>query len=277
MPLKTPIPDPTDPVVQAALLPFVITERLGVPCGYERSFKLAGGNILSNRYLLGINTVDVPASQLLAAGQEMGMPPLLYEQFQAGLADANLVFLGFEADAEGGALYKIYLEYWDQLQKKLRQNMSTKTPELLHRGFKWQYNRPQSNVITEYHCLPGLTTADIRRHISTHYDTLPQAKCLHPVNQIIDLAESRTVAQRFIYVEVSEAGNNRHSFDLNLYPTGLTVNEISKPLAEAVDKLDVEPRKFDHLMTIVGDKLLGHISAGCGRDGNEYLTIYFEN
>lgn len=266
-----------NPVLQAAVLPFQITESLAVACGYERSFKLASNSILANRYLLGINTADVTHQQLLDICRKLNMPSAFFEQFQVGLTDANLVFLGFEANSQGGALFKVYLEYWDQLQKKLLHDPLLKAPHLLHRGFKWQYDEPDKNLVTEYSCLPNLTTDNIRQHIQSQYQDLTEPSCLEVINRIIDLADTKAPDDKFIYVEVSEPGNSRKSFDLNLYPAGLTVKNITIPLGEAIALLNIDMATFDHLMSIIQDKLFGHISAGIGRDGQEYLTIYYEN
>ncbi len=265
------------PVSQAAVLPFKILEDLAIPCGYERSFKLSEGNILANRYLLGINTADVTHQQLIDACHQLEMPAPLLEQFQAGLAGANLVFLGFEADSQGGALFKVYLEYWDALQKKLQHNPALSEPHLLHRGFKWKFNKPGKNLITEYQCLPGLSTVNIQQRIESQYPGTVAPKCLQAINHIINLAQRKVPEKKFIYVEVSEPGNSRRSFDLNLYPAGLTVQEIIKPLTDAAALLNLDMGQFDQLMSIVSGKLFGHISAGIGRNGDEYLTIYYEN
>ncbi len=264
-------------MVQAATLPFQIVESMDVSCGYERSFKLCKDTILANRYLLGINTADVTTKKLLDACRTLDMPGDLVQEFHAGLPDANLVFLGFEADARGGALYKVYLEYWDQLREKLRSDPTYKEPHVLHKGFKWQYDCPKKNLVSWYQCLPGLTTDEILQCIQSRYSEVSDPVCLDSVGRIVALAHDRVPDKRLLYVEVSEAGNSRKSFDLNLYPTGLKITEIAKPISDAAARLDVPKDMFARLMSIVPHKLLGHISAGIGRDGQEYFTIYYES
>jgi len=266
-----------DPTLQAATVPFQIVEAMKVKCGYERSFKLCRNTILSNRYLLGINTADVTATTLVDACRQLGMPSNLLEEFRAGLVGANLVFLGFEANASVGALYKVYIEYWGQLLGKLHDDPMYADPHILHKGFKWQYDCPEKNLVTWYQCYPGMSMDEIVQRIQLQYLDISEQMCLDSVNKIITLARNRTSEGKFLYLEVSEQGNPRQSFDLNLYPAGLQMKEVAKPISEAAVNLNVPKDMFTQLMSIIPKKLFGHISAGIGRDGQEYLTIYYEN
>jgi hypothetical protein len=266
-----------DPVFKAAILPFEILESLAVPCAYERSFKLTGGQILANRYLLAIDTSQVTNQQLLDACSKMNMPPALLNHFQAKLIHANKVALSFEADAEGGALFKVYLEYWEYLRKMMQHHPDSEDPGLLYTGFKWQYDNPEKNLVTEYQYLPGLTATRIQSLLIEQYDSLPESNCLATVFRIIELAQSRLAKKNFTFVEVSEQGTPRKSFDLNLYRADLKVSDIAHQLQEAAHIFGVNRQQFSQLMSIIAEKTLGHISAGIGRDGEEYFSVYYEN
>ena len=207
-----------DSLKKAATLPFQLVESLGIPCGYERSFKLQKNQILANRYLLGIETKHVKAPQWQHIFQRLNMPENFIADFEAGLADANLVLLGFEAQANGSAIFKLYLEYWDQLQARQQKTPDNDTPYQLHLGFKWQYDAPHHQQITHYHCLPGLSTDEIKSKICCHYSDLRRAASLNSCQSILDLASEHNPQAKFLYMEVSEEGNKRQSFDLNLYP-----------------------------------------------------------
>ena len=262
---------------KAAVLPFQIIESLGVPCGYERSFKLQNNHLLANRYLLGIETAAINQAQWQTIFKQLRMPENFSADFIPGLAKANLALLGFEARHNGQAIIKLYLEYWDQLRIRKQQEPGNHTPHLLHLGFKWQYDAPQRQQITHYHCQPGLSSAGIRNKISHHYSDLPEPACLQTGLSIFDLALTARPQAEFVYIEVSEAGNQRQSFDLNLYPAGLTINDIAQEIELAAINLNIDHHQLEHLMTLTRDKLLGHISAGISRDGQEYFTVYYEN
>lgn len=126
-----------DATAELAILPFKLIEESDFPCGYERSFKLLEGKVLANRYLLGIDIKDDRRARLLEICREMGMPDSHAGNFEANLAEANLVFLGFE-DNETSCIYKIYLEYWEKAKKDLAASENKKEPTLLYQGYKWE-------------------------------------------------------------------------------------------------------------------------------------------
>lgn len=267
-----------DSVARSAVLPFRIVESLGVGCGYERSFKLSSGSILANRYLLGINIVDVGAARLMDACRQLEMPVPLMEEFGDGLPDANLVFLGFEDSGPGGCIYKVYLEYWDLLRDRMRTGAAPPgEPHLLHKGFKWRVDEPGKHVVTYYHCLPALNTTQIHSRVMAVYRDVPDAAGLDAVTRIIAAGARHCPGERFLYVEVSEPGNPRKSFDLNLYPAGLRVEQIAEPIREAARALEAPADRLDRLMTMIPAKHFGHVSGGVSRQGGEYFTVYYEN
>lgn len=262
---------------RAAVLPFRIIESLGIGCGYERSFKLSNRSLLANRYLLGIDTGDVSRKLLLDACRQLDMPHKLLEEFEDGLPEANLVFFGFEDSEQAGSIYKVYLEYWDQLRQQLRAGTASGAPHLLHKGFKWYIDAPDRNVVTWYQCLPGLTIDEIQQRIESTYRDMPDAGSLDAIRWMIAIARRRSPGKQFLFVEVSEPGNPRKSFDLNLYPAGMRVADVAEPVRNAAASLNVPTDKLERLMSIVRSKLFGHISAGVSRAGEEYLTVYYEN
>ena len=78
------------------------------------------------------------------------------------------------------------------------------------------------------------------------------------------------------YVEGEEEGSTRRSFDVRLYEADLKIGEVVGDLVKARDLFAVPTDRFDRLIEIIGGKTLGHISAGTGRDGREFLTIYYD-
>lgn len=266
-----------DNLKNAAVLPFQLVQSLGIPCGYERSFKMQKEQLLANRYLLGIETSDINTAQWNKLFHQLNMPANFIADFRAGLADANLALLGFEAQANGSSVLKLYLEYWDLLRARQLETPDNHTPHLLHLGFKWQYDDPCRQQVTHYHCLPGLSAETISNRIRRHYAKLTQPASLKPSLSILNIATERAPQASFLYIEVSEKGNARQSFDLNLYPAGLSISDIIPSITQVASKMKLDPLQFERLIPVIENKLFGHISAGVGRDEQEYFTVYYEN
>ena len=76
-------------------------------------------------------------------------------------------------------------------------------------------------------------------------------------------------------LDVAEAGNPRQSIDINLYPAGLELRDIASLVTPVVAALDAPARLWDNLLQTHGGKQLGHVSAGQGRDGTPFATVYF--
>ncbi|HSH42839.1 MAG TPA: hypothetical protein VK973_12015 [Arenicellales bacterium] len=269
-------PGAADDVARAAALPFRIVEAFGVGCGYERSVKLRPGRLSVNRYLLGIQAADVQATQWLEACRRLNMPEALIDEFRAGLLEANVVLIGFEDDGPGSCIYKLYLEYWDRLRDKLRAGQPPAEPHLLHKGFKWYIDEPSRCVVTRYECLAGLDAGGIRDRIEQIYQDAPDPGCRDAALGILEISRRHAPRRQFLYLDVSERGNPRRSFDLNLYPAGLHVGRFAEQIRNAAVSLDAPLRDLDRLLAMVSDRPFGHISGGLSRDGEEYFTFYHE-
>lgn len=271
-------PDASTRLTQTAAqasLPFAIVEQWGVPCGYERSFKMLPGRLLANRYLLGIAARDVTDDQWLDACRRLGMPDDYRDSFAARLADANLVFLGFE-DNEVSCTYRVYLEFWEKVKAEVRRSPTPKEPRLLHLGFKWDANDSRRSAISEYRCFPLLDKRETLRRIADLYAAQPDSACGQIVNELVELAATRCVDGAFKYEEVIEEDGRRVSFDLNLYAAQIGLHEIWPWLSTAQQHYAIPAEPFARLYDLVGDKLLGHLSGGTDRRGEDFLTVYYE-
>jgi len=258
-----------------ASLPFAIVEQWGVPCGYERSFKMLPGRLWANRYLLGVAAGEVTTDQWLDACRRLGMPEVYVNSFAARLADANLVFLGFE-DHEASCTYKVYLEFWEKVKEEVRRQPPPQAPLLLHLGFKWDANDSRRKAVSEYRCFPLLDKREIRKRIADIYAVQPPSTCGRIVDELVELAATRCVDGALKYVEVHEEDSRRVSFDLNLYAAQLCLQEIWPWLSTIRQHYAIPAEHFARLYDLVGDKLLGHLSSGIGRQGEDFFTVYYQ-
>lgn len=264
-----------DTVAKHAGLPFKIIEELGVACGYERSFKMLHNTLLANRFLLGINTADLERSQFLGVCQQLNMPQDYVESFEANLTEANLVFLGFE-DNEFDCVYKVYLEYWEKVKKDIAQESIKKDPVLLHLGFKWNIHDNTKRAVAKYFCYPLLTVHDIVARVSQIYDGHEDGTSATIAMEIIKFSAARSDTKSFIYVEVDEENSLRKSFDINLYNAQVHVRELQPLLSNLAQYFSIPIDKLHRLYELVGNKIFGHLSGGVNKDGNDFLTVFYE-
>jgi hypothetical protein len=254
---------------------FTIIEDLGLACGYERSFKMLDGTLLANRFLLGINTEDVSPERLLDVCRQLGMPPQYLESFQAQLADANVVFLGFE-DNRVDCRYKVYLEFWDKVTSDIRRKSNKQEPALLHLGFKWNTEDNTQGVVSRYVCYPMLSVEQILRRLLNVYQGDENNASLRIAADVIQFAARRGAGSSLVYVEVREDDSPRKSFDINLYKARLRLGDIAPFLARMREHYSIPADQFGRLVQLAGDKLLGHLAGGLNREGKDFLTVYYE-
>ncbi len=261
---------------QQAALPLKLLEQQQIPCGYERSFKMSPGKLLSNRYLLGISLADINMDDLHEICCKLQMPKFLLVQLQKHISGANLVFLGFEDDEEG-ASYRVYLEYWDKICAEIKQAPHKTHPRLMFLGYKWNIQHPNKQAISEYTCYPMLNTSEILERITKIYQSANNNCAAEQVRKIIQRAARRCADRVFIYLEVGEGNNLRSSFDLNIYKSGLQLQDIDDVLIDLKERYKIREVDLSRICQLAGPKLMGHISGGTSHNGEDFLTLYYEN
>ena len=248
-----------------------LVRGLNVGFGFEKSFKLSPGNLHADRVILGVRTKLANRESLLTVCRALGMPDPYLTRFERLLPEANTVGFGFE----GGA-YKIYLEFWDKLSQRVRQDPANVAPETLFLGYKWAISDPSRCALARYTCYPLLSVRGIRKRLAELYDD-PAMPSLRAAQEIIALAASRIGANdSFVYVEAAEEGNPRKSFDLNLYKAGLRVTELYPVLSVVCEHFSIPESRLESLNAGAGSRTFGHLSGGTGRDGQDFLTVYYE-
>jgi hypothetical protein len=240
--------------------------------GREDSFKMSQGRLLAGRFLVGLRTTQISASGALAIAAGIGMPEKFREPFLAHLADADVVLFGLE-DGESGFVHKAYLEFWEKVRRKVVATRS-REPELLNLGFKWYAGEGNNSVVSRYTCYPMLDLAGMIGRIRGLYPGTSDAPSCQLGLHAVQLAARRRAA--CIYMEVSEEGTSRRSYDMNLYKADLTLEAIEPALRQAAARYAVPGERFEALYSRVHGRPLGHLSGGVARDGSDFLTVYYE-
>jgi hypothetical protein len=255
----------TDSDAPSAARPLLALVRgLGVGFGFEKSFKMSPGLLDADRMILGVRTGLVNPGALLSVCGALGMPEGFIAQFDAMLAEANTVGFGFE-----NGTCKVYLEFWEKLRRRLQREPANVDPALLFLGFKWA---PEGGAaIARYTCYPLLSIKGIERRLDALYND--QSPSVQAAREILELAARRVGADSFVYVEAAEEGNPRKSFDLNFYKAGLRVGELQSALSSLCSRYSISAADA---LSQASARPFGHLSGGLGRDGKDFLTVYYE-
>ena len=245
---------------------------LDVGFGFEKSFKLSPGSVLADRMILGVRTRLTDAKSLLGICREIGMPEAHLALFEKSLPDANTAGFGFEGSPQGG-MFKVYLEFWE----RLRQRVATTTePDLLFLGFKWDARDSSRSALARYTCYPLLSIEGILQRLDALYEDRGDSPSLQTTREIIALAARRIGNDSFVYVEAAEEGNPRKSFDINFYKAGLQVADLQPALSALWQHYAIPGKPGEGLPAQIGEYPFGHLSGGLGRDGRDFLTVYYE-
>lgn len=268
---------PSDSDAPADARPLLgLVRGLGVGFGFERSFKLGPGRVQGDRLILGVRTRLADASALAGVCRATGMPEAHLERFEKALPEANTVGFGFEGDERGG-VYKVYLEYWERLWQRLQREPRDLSPALLFLGFKWQARDSTRCSVARYTCHPALPLGDVVRRLEALYEGRTDSPSLPAARAILELSVRRLRRRdSFVYVEAEEEGNPRKSFDLNLYKARLVVDELQPALAPLAERYGIAAASLAQATAQAARRPFGHLSGGLGRDGRDFLTVYYE-
>ena len=308
--LRMPGPSEASDLLALAVLPFEVLDALGLAAHYERSFKLRPSHLLAQRYLLGVPMEGRTPAHLVEAACRMHMPQDMRAAFEQALHGASTALYGFEGGPEG-AVFKAYAEYRSRLGPALsaarRAGGHAAGGVAMFRGFKWRADvrHRGAGVQTDYTARPGLGPLQLREAVDAFFGhrgaglhvaspvfrAAKEGAVLHSsgvddqwggsllrdvVRAILDRALAARPGGAALWLDLGEAGYPVRAFDLNLYDAGLRVQDIAGEVARLARAFGVNDGLTSRLMGAAGGALLGHVSAGRGRDGQPYLTVYFE-
>lgn len=246
--------------------------------GCERSFKVFDGTVLWNRYLAGVDkrtSCGDPDETILDFCRQLNMPVRLLETFARRLPEVNFVLFGFEEN-EAACVYKVYLEYYDMFGSKVKGKASPTGPMLMHLGFKWDLSNSDRTAIAEYVWHPYLSAQTILTRIADIYAKPRYKASLDIVERIFRVAAGRMNRRDILYLEVTEGGNPRRSFDVNLYKANLTLRDLEPILLRLGEHYAVDAGVFERIYHRCAANPFGHLAAGIDRHGRDFLTLYYE-
>lgn len=262
---------------ERADLIFQLVRSLNVEVGFERSFKIVNGSLLRNRFLLGVSKKAIGEKaddRLKQTCSLMGIPQTLLEVFKKYLPQGNYVHFGFEQN-EKTTVYKVYLEFFETIKKEIEKSKDRPGPALLHLGLKWDVSDPARQSLTRYTWYPWLPPPEILQRVSHILEPERGEAARQAAQELISLALARMPYRDILYLEVTEEGNPRLSFDINVYRANLQLAEIYPLLSMLCRRHSISFETFHSLYEGIETKRLGHLAGGADREGNSFFTVYY--
>jgi tryptophan halogenase len=252
-----------------------LVETLHAPYGLERSVKIAPGALFDDRCLISIHRAalgEAPVDRLAEMARELRIPASFAEPLAVALEGADVVHFGHEG-GPGFEVRKIYLEYASQTRRAMA-TMSD-APVLVHLAYKWSPQRPDGAAVTRYTWTPRRTRGEIEAGLRAAMPSSEAPRALRCALSLLSRATAHDQSFLPLMMEVEEAGNPRRSCDLNLYDANLRLSQIVDLIDSTLMDFAAPRSQGRAAFGPARDMALGHLSAGVGRDGEEFVTIYY--
>lgn len=249
---------------------------LDVKVAFERSFKALPGQLLDNRFLLGINQQDLagPSDERVeTVCKAIGMPRNLLDHFKRQRPDANHIYFGFE-EGEKTAVYKVYVEFRDKIEKEMEGRETGSQSFLLYMGYKWDLQDKTKQAQTRYEWFPSLSVPSILSRLREILNPPGHEDLLAIAKRVLTLAAERISHHDIQYLEVSEADNPRKSFDINTYKAQFVLKDLFPLFSQVMAHYAIPLAKSQSLYRMIENDRLGHLAGGVDREGRDFFTVY---
>lgn len=243
--------------------------------GFERSFKVSTHRLLTERFLFGIQRARLRTQMVADFCRGLGIPPVFLSAAMRAIPSADTLHFGYEGQGKG-AFCKLYLEFWRRLNDS-QSSLSREESVPLYLAFKWDPDDPQRQALARYTCYPWADAATMKRRLTALYGG-GSARC--PSWAFVqELLDSLTQAGKAapMYIEVREDGCPRRSFDLNLHDLDLPMTSLAVPTLRLGNAFGLAGGALEGLLGALGNLPVGHVSGGTGRDGDDFLTVYYRD
>ncbi|MGD9033979.1 MAG: hypothetical protein PVH02_15025 [Desulfobacteraceae bacterium] len=244
---------------------------------FERSFKVTEKTLLGNRILYGVYTEKIKEDQhkeLLDICHQMNMPEAFFENFREDWRDTNAIGWAFEKIGEA-LVYKVYLEFWDKWKKEIKETPNERDPFLVVLGFKWDALNRAKRSLARYTWYPLLSYEEMLERLSGSYENDQYRSLFGIIKDFLRFPSIKVTHDEIRYIEVTEENTPRRSFDINVYNAKLQLKEVYPLLQKIYQHYSIPDRDFHTLYNQFRTKIIGHLSGGIGRDGKDFLTVYY--
>jgi hypothetical protein len=254
-----------------------LIKALNMDYAFERSFKVTEKTLLGNRILYGVYTEKIKEDQhkeLLDICHQMNMPEAFFENFREDWRDTNAIGWAFEKIGEA-LVYKVYLEFWDKWKKEIKETPNERDPFLVVLGFKWDALNRAKRSLARYTWYPLLSYEEMLERLSGSYENDQYRSLFGIIKDFLRFPSIKVTHDEIRYIEVTEENTPRRSFDINVYNAKLQLKEVYPLLQKIYQHYSIPDKDFHALYNQFRTKIIGHLSGGIGRDGKDFLTVYY--
>ena len=253
-----------------------IVAGVGPIHGVERSFKLLDRTLVTDRLLISVSGAMAPTeeSTFEQFAESLGLPEQSRESVRGEIASADWMHLGFERHL-GTSVFKLYAERQAAFTEAIEQPCRvTKTPVLVHQAFSWELAAPGPVRRSRYLAWPDTSPSRVSDAVSRRF--FPIGSATGAALLRIYKRARRAAGHDLFVLEVEEPGTPRRSIDVNLYPSGLQLDEIADLVGPLFESVGVaSPVSASTATSASTSAQVGHVAGGISRNGHEFLTIYY--
>jgi len=245
------------------------------PYFVESSVKFRNSRLYPDRLLLSIRKAALgtePAVTLKKILLETGFPASDYRELLAHLDGADIIHFGYEGH-DNGYIYKCYLEYAARYSSSWGRESQDRLQ--VYVAFKWDPADKGRARTSYYHSHPATTVKEVEEFLLQVYGDYSSSTACTVTREILATDAVTKIDGDLMVLSVTEEGNNRLSFDLNMYDAGLKLSFMENQLAQVADYFKIENTAWRNYFNTHSNKSLGHLAGGVEGNGNEFYTVYF--
>lgn len=239
----------------------------------ERSFKFMHNRLLCNRFIVTV-PIDYHLNGATQAALEIFRTLTMSEEHcvicMEQLSRAAKIHFGFEEDGYY-SLLKVYLEFpYDHAA-------GASEPWLLMLGFKWDPHNPARCAVSRYVGLPTYTPREVHARTKAFFTDKRFSEVRGIVTAILLACDRRAPNLGMWYLDVTEEGNPRCSFDIKTYRARLQISDIIPLLPKLCRFYQIPFGEYESYFAAIKNHKFGHLSCGIGRVGDFFMAIYHES